>query len=278
MSTDIIKYFTKKALHSAIKYDIPSLSFAAVAAITVSACSADINMAVNTPKFLEQQPAPILDVTRSALVPDKTERSSLMDFLPSASFNVNLSINDNKNKKFSYTAEDRDYFIRTTVTEVGNQIPEEIEWVANVIINRHLSGEYGNSIKDVTTYCKVYKSTRVKYVGKKKHKKRKITYYTSKKVCQFSVWNPYDNSYNLVSTDRVYSHPQWNRVSQIVDSVLEYRLKGADDPSKGCMNYYHPKAMVPVYSAPSWAYSAEATYKIGDGVFIKLKDFKLAKN
>lgn len=125
-----------------------------------------------------------------------------------------------------------DWYFRTIFAEVGRQDDAEILAVAHVILNRWLSGRYGETLGDVVTADE-----------------------------QFSVWNADDPQHAVVEMPqrKLQRFAQYRHVRSLAFRALESRLIGGADPTNGCLFYYHPAAMRPAGRVPEWAAGLTAT-------------------
>lgn len=119
---------------------------------------------------------------------------------------------------------DIDLLTRTVFGEARGQGDEEVRAVAHIAINRWLSRKWGDELGEVVQW-----------------------------PAQFSVWNVGDANHRVVTDASVAKRPGWLRVSRLTLQVLEERLSGGADPTRGCRYYWHPKAMSPAGATPYWA-------------------------
>jgi hypothetical protein len=119
----------------------------------------------------------------------------------------------------NFSAEDRDYLVRTMVFEAGAESDEGKAAVAHVILNREQSGRWGNSIKQVVTAR-----------------------------WQFEPWMTKRNEIEALSL----TDPRYLDAAQIADAVLSGEMP---DPTAGATHFLNPKIVRQRRggSLPAWA-------------------------
>jgi spore germination cell wall hydrolase CwlJ-like protein len=119
----------------------------------------------------------------------------------------------------NYTAEDRDYLIRTIAFEAPDESDEGKAAVGHVILNRAKSGRWGDSIKDVVTH-----------------------------PWQFEPWMTRRKEMEKLSPD----DPRYQNAAQIADAVLSGQMP---DPTAGATHFLNPTVVRQRRggSLPSWA-------------------------
>lgn len=137
-----------------------------------------------------------------------------------------------------------DDVVATVIGEVrGQDRPEEVAAVTDVIYNRLVLGAWGDTFSDV-----------VHYSVKGRH--------------AFSTWNVGDPSYTVVTKPGVAHDPRYKHIRWIVLLHIGWRADGnALKFTRGATHYYHPKSMVPVGRIPSWAKTYPEVARYGDAVF-----------
>jgi Cell Wall Hydrolase len=119
----------------------------------------------------------------------------------------------------NYSAEDRDYLIRTIAFEASDESDEGKAAVAHVILNRTKSGRWGDSIKDVVTH-----------------------------PWQFEPWMTRREEMEKLSLD----DPRYRNAARIADAVLSGQMP---DPTAGATHFLNPTVVRQRRggSLPSWA-------------------------
>jgi N-acetylmuramoyl-L-alanine amidase len=120
----------------------------------------------------------------------------------------------------NYDAEERDYLIRTIAFEASGEPEEGKSAVAHVILNRTLSGRWGDSIKDVVT-----------------------------RPWQFEPWMTRRREMQTLSP----TDPSYQSAARIADAVLEGEMP---DPTAGATHFLNPVIVRQRRggSLPSWAH------------------------
>jgi spore germination cell wall hydrolase CwlJ-like protein len=116
-------------------------------------------------------------------------------------------------------SEERDYLIRTIVFEADDEPDLGKAAIANVILNRKMSGRWGDTIEDVVT-----------------------------QPWQFEPWMTRRKEMEKLSTD----DPRYQNVARIADAVLAGRMP---DPTAGATHFLNPTIVRKRRggSLPSWA-------------------------
>jgi N-acetylmuramoyl-L-alanine amidase len=119
----------------------------------------------------------------------------------------------------SYSAEDRDYLIRTIAFEAGDEPDEGKAAVAYVVLNRTKSGRWGETIKEVVT-----------------------------RPWQFEPWMTRRKEIGRLAP----SDPRYKDASRIADAVLSGQIP---DPTAGATHFLNPTIVRERRggSLPSWA-------------------------
>ena len=117
---------------------------------------------------------------------------------------VNLPIPELSKPAPDYDAEERDYLIRTIAFEASGEPEEGKSAVAHVILNRILSGRWGDSIKDVVT-----------------------------RPWQFEPWMTRRREMQKLSP----SDPRYESAARIADAVLAGEMP---DPTAGATHFLNP--------------------------------------
>jgi conjugal transfer mating pair stabilization protein TraG len=119
----------------------------------------------------------------------------------------------------SYSAEDRDYLIRTIAFEAGEEPDEGKAAVAHVVLNRTKSGRWGDTIKEVVT-----------------------------RPWQFEPWMTRRKEIGRLSPD----DPLYKDAERIADAVLSGQIP---DPTAGATHFLNPTIVRERRggSLPSWA-------------------------
>jgi len=133
---------------------------------------------------------------------------------------VNLPIPDLSTPAPNYDAEERDYLIRTIAFEASGEPEEGKSAVAHVILNRILSGRWGDSIKDVVT-----------------------------RPWQFEPWMTRRREMQTLSP----SDPRYESAARIADAVLAGEMP---DPTAGATHFLNPIIVRQRRggSLPAWAH------------------------
>ena len=142
--------------------------------------------------------------------PDKGRRRSSTPICPSANCAEAIP---------SYDAEERDYLIRTIAFEASGEPEEGKAAVAYVILNRKMSGRWGDNIKDVVTH-----------------------------PWQFEPWMTRRREMERLSPN----DPRYQSAAQIADAVLSGQRP---DPTAGATHFLNPTIVRQRQggSLPSWA-------------------------
>ena len=133
---------------------------------------------------------------------------------------VNLPIPELSKPAPDYDAEERDYLIRTIAFEASGEPEEGKSAVAHVILNRILSGRWGDSIKDVVT-----------------------------RPWQFEPWMTRRREMQKLSP----SDPRYESAARIADAVLAGEMP---DPTAGATHFLNPIIVQRRRggSLPAWAH------------------------
>jgi hypothetical protein len=133
---------------------------------------------------------------------------------------VNLPIPELSRPAPDYDAEERDYLIRTIAFEASGEPEEGKSAVAHVILNRTLSGRWGDSIKDVVT-----------------------------RPWQFEPWMTRRREIQKLSP----SDPRYEGAARIADAVLAGEMP---DPTAGATHFLNPIIVRQRRggSLPAWAH------------------------
>ena len=133
---------------------------------------------------------------------------------------VNLPISELSKPAPDYDAEGRDYLIRTIAFEASGEPEEGKSAVAHVILNRILSGRWGDSIKDVVT-----------------------------RPWQFEPWMTRRREMQTLSP----SDPRYESAARIADAVLDGEMP---DPTAGATHFLNPIIVRQRRggSLPAWAH------------------------
>jgi hypothetical protein len=133
---------------------------------------------------------------------------------------VNLPIPELSRPAPDYDAEERDYLIRTIAFEASGEPEEGKSAVAHVILNRTLSGRWGDSIKDVVT-----------------------------RPWQFEPWMTRRREIQKLSP----SDPRYESAARIADAVLAGEMP---DPTAGATHFLNPIIVRQRRggSLPAWAH------------------------
>ena len=118
-----------------------------------------------------------------------------------------------------YDAEERDYLIRTIAFEASGEPEEGKSAVAHVILNRKMSGRWGDNIKDVVT-----------------------------RPWQFEPWMTRRSEMRRLSAD----DPRYQSAARIADAVLAGEMP---DPTAGATHFLNPTIVRNrrAGSLPAWA-------------------------
>jgi hypothetical protein len=140
----------------------------------------------------------------------------------------------------AYTAEDRDYLIRTIAFEAPDESDEGKAAVAHVILNRTKTGRWGGSIKDVVTH-----------------------------PGQFEPWMTRRKEIEGLSAD----DPRYREAAQIADALLSGQTR---DPTAGATHFLNPEIVRQRRggSLPAWARGEGQP--IGKHTFYRPKEGALA--
>ncbi len=132
---------------------------------------------------------------------------------------ANLPIPKLRQAVLSYAPEERDYLIRTIAFEASGEPEEGKAAVAHVILNRKMSGRWGDNIKDVVTY-----------------------------PWQFEPWMTRRREMERLSPN----DPRYQSAAQIADAVLSGQRP---DPTAGATHFLNPTIVRQRQggSLPSWA-------------------------
>jgi hypothetical protein len=114
-----------------------------------------------------------------------------------------------------YTELDLEMVTRTVYGEARGQGDNEVRAIVHVIVNRWLSGHWGDSLTEVVTRC-------------------------NKRACQFSVWNKWDANYRVVNNKAIDRSKRFRDIQTIVSQVIEGRLSYTLlDVTGGADHYWH---------------------------------------
>ena len=114
-----------------------------------------------------------------------------------------------------YTDLDLEMVTRTVYGEARGQGDNEVRAIVHVIVNRWLSGHWGDSLTEVVTRC-------------------------NKRACQFSVWNKWDANYRVVNDKAIDRSKRYRDIQTIVSGVIEGRLSYTLlDITGGADHYWH---------------------------------------
>lgn len=134
--------------------------------------------------------------------------------------------------------------VRTLVGEAARQSDVEATAIAHVIFNRLESKRWGKSVASVVLHQEQRPSGRWTYA--------------------FTCFDPIYGSMRNVWGRDIEKTRAWARMTRIAQAAW---LDRDNDPTRGALQYFHPKAMGVSGSTPSWA-RGKPKLKIGDAVFI----------
>jgi spore germination cell wall hydrolase CwlJ-like protein len=144
---------------------------------------------------------------------------SATEKLKNNSLDSNLPLTEETQPTADHGCEERDYLIRTLVFEASGETEIGMAAVAHVILNRKMSGRWGDKIQDVVTYPQ-----------------------------QFEPWMTRKDDIEKLST----SDPRYLKAAVIVDEVLAGLIS---DPTAGATHFLNPIVVRQRRggSLPSWA-------------------------
>jgi len=135
---------------------------------------------------------------------------------------------------------DFDILFRTVWGEARSQGDDEVAAVVHVILNRWIVGCMGRRLREVLLDAR-----------------------------QFSCWNVKDLNHRVVTlpVGALEKNARFRRLRALAFDIVDRRLQGSEDPTKGALCYFHPKSMVPAGSVPDWSLGRPQR-AIGDAIVV----------